>query len=106
MPQPVDWTGSRCGVFAPLDDDAPAGLRPLHAGNDLDQGRFARAVLADQAMHFARLKRHVDVAQRMDAAKALGNCMQIEEIRQAGQPLLSRNSLVAFGRAQATSAER
>ena len=85
--------GIEMGIFTPFDDDASARLRPLDAGNDLDQGRFARTVFADEAMHFANFKRHVDVAQRMDAAKALGNGMQIEEVRQAGQPLRSRNNL-------------
>jgi len=35
------------------DGDQTAPLRLFHAGNDLDEGRFAGPVFADDAMHLA-----------------------------------------------------
>src|SRR5262249_51382443 len=49
------------------------------AGNDLDQGRLARAVFADEAMHLACVHRPVDVPERYCAAEALANVPKLEK---------------------------
>ncbi len=74
MPSRVLSTG-----FAPVDDDAPARLRRLHAGDDLDQRRFSGAVFPDQAMHLPRLQHEIDILQRGDAAKALRDAGEFEK---------------------------
>ena len=48
------------------------------AGEDLDEGALARAVLADQCVHFAARGLEVDVAERDDAAEALRHAARFE----------------------------
>ena len=48
-----------------------AGEFRMHAGDDLHQRAFARAVLADETVDLAGEKREVDPAQRLDAAEGL-----------------------------------
>ena len=50
-----------------------AGKLRVHAGDDLHQRAFARAVLADETMDLAGEKREVDPTQRLDAAKGLAD---------------------------------
>ena len=45
----------------------------MHAGDDLHQRALAGAVLADQAVDFARGEGEIHVAQRRDAAERLGD---------------------------------
>ena len=45
----------------------------MHAGDDLDQRRFAGAVLAEQRMDLARAHVEVDVLERSDAGERLGD---------------------------------
>ena len=47
-----------------------AGIRQVGPGEDLHERRLAGAVLAHEAMHFARLEREVDAGQRPHARKA------------------------------------
>ena len=47
---------------------ASSGVDP---GENLDQRRFARAVLAEQRENFAGVEAHADVAERLGAAKLL-----------------------------------
>ena len=56
MPQARRLDRVEMRIFVALDDDAAAGLRLLDAGDDLDQGRLAGAVLTDEAMHLAGLQ--------------------------------------------------
>ena len=51
------------------------------AGEDLDQRRLARAVLAQQGVHFAAPQIEVDVLQRGDAAIFLGDVSHRQERR-------------------------
>ena len=45
----------------------------MHAGDDLHQRAFSRAVFADETMDLAGREREVDAAQRLDAAEGLRN---------------------------------
>jgi hypothetical protein len=45
----------------------------IDAGHDLQQRRLARAVFADQRMHFAAAQREVHLVQRLDAGKTLAD---------------------------------
>src|SRR5262245_34861363 len=67
-----------------VDGDRAAGIGRVDAGEDLDQGRLARAVLADQAMHLARLDRPVDRVERDRAAEALADAGKRQERIRAG----------------------
>ena len=58
--------------LAAADADG-AGILPVDPSEDLDQRRFAGAVLAHQRMNLARLERQVDVLQREHAGKALAD---------------------------------
>ena len=64
--------GARIGEAgrAALDQHL-AAVRLDDAGEDVHQGRFAGAVLAEQRMNFAALEIEVDAAQGLHAAKAL-----------------------------------
>ena len=52
--------------------------RRMHAGQDLDQRRLARAVLADERHHFAGHQVEVDAAQRVGRAEALVQAAQAQ----------------------------
>ena len=59
------------GVFATIDDDR-ALVGRMDAGDDLDQRRFARSVLTDQAAYLAPADLEADIVQRRYARKAFG----------------------------------
>ncbi len=48
------------------------GRRAIQAGHDVDAGRFARAVRADQRMHGAAPHREIDPVERLQPAEILG----------------------------------
>ena len=48
-----------------------AAVRLMYAGQDLHEGRFARAVLSDQRVHLAAPERKRDVPQRVNTRKGL-----------------------------------
>ena len=50
-----------------------AGVRLMHAGDHLHQRGLARAVLAQQRVHFAGTQVQVDTAQRVDAGETLAD---------------------------------
>ena len=52
-----------------------------HAGDHLDQGGFAGAVLAEQRMDFAGPEREVDTLQRAQRAKTLGDPANLQQRR-------------------------
>ena len=52
-----------------------------HAGDHLDQGGFAGAVLAEQRMDFAGPQREVDTLQRAQRAKTLGDPANLQQRR-------------------------
>jgi hypothetical protein len=51
----------------------PARLRGLNARDDLNKGRLAGSVLADEAMHFAQVKGEIDAVERPNPAESLRN---------------------------------
>ncbi len=53
--------------------------RLMHAGKNLDQGRLAGAVVADQRHDLAGLHFEIDVGQRRNRAEILGNIAQPED---------------------------
>src|SRR4029450_10477773 len=56
-------------------DEDPAGVGLVEAAEDLDQGRLAGAVVADEAEHLALAEAQVDVAEGGDPAEALGRVL-------------------------------
>ena len=52
--------------------------RLMHAGQDLDQRRFAGAVVADQRHDLAGMDVEIDVGERRDRAEILGDAAQAE----------------------------
>ena len=69
------------------DRDRPAGqkdlaaIRLMHAGYDLDERRFAGAVLAEQGVNLAGMKRERDVIERLRGVKALGDAANLQDRR-------------------------
>ena len=63
-----------------LDEQAPLVLL-VDAGEDLDQARLARPVVAQDAGHLARVDVQRDVAQRDDVAVVLREPFACEEVR-------------------------
>jgi len=55
-------------------------IRLVHAGEHLDQGRFARAVLADQAQDLSGLDRQLHLVERLDSGKYLCAIFQFHNI--------------------------
>ena len=55
------------------DSNGGAGIRRIDAGNDLDQRRLARTVLADQTMDLAAGDAPFDLIERLGAAEALAD---------------------------------
>ena len=56
----------------PLAPEPDAALaRPMDAGDQRDQGRFAGAILAEQDMHLARAEIEVDAVESNDAGEVL-----------------------------------
>jgi hypothetical protein len=58
-----------------------ARLRFVEPGQNLDEGRFARTVLAEKAMHLAGLDRERNVVERQGSAKALRQMRYLEDGR-------------------------
>ena len=61
-----------------LDLDLPV-IVDVHAGEDLHQGRFARAVLTHEGVDFAALQVEVDVAQSRDASEGFGDAFGFQD---------------------------
>src|SRR5204862_4859388 len=61
-----------------VDENFPAG-RALDPGEDLDDRRFARVVLAEQAKHLAGAELERQVADGGDAEEALGDVAQRDD---------------------------
>src|SRR4051794_29982517 len=62
-------------------DQHLAGLRPPRAGEDLDNGGFARAVLAAQRVPLAGGNVEADVLERLDPAVALADMLNPDQFR-------------------------
>ena len=63
-----------------VEPDLAAGRRRAPAMM-FDQGRLARAVLAEQRMHLAGAQLEVDSVQRLDAGEALAHPVRLEHDR-------------------------
>ncbi len=63
-------------MHRPVLEHDLAGSRREVAGDDLDQRRLARAVVAHQAKHLAGLKLEIDLGQRLDRPEILGDLAQ------------------------------
>jgi hypothetical protein len=61
-----------------LEQDLPAG-RLVHARHRLDEGRLARAVVAQQAMALARPDVEADPVQRDDRAEMLLDVLHLDD---------------------------
>ena len=68
------------------DADLAVGRGEI-AGDDLDQGRLASAVVAHEPEHFASLERHVDFVQRMNRAEMLRHRVQFKNRQTLLPPL-------------------
>ncbi len=66
--------GHACAVHPHL-----AAVGAMHAAHDLDQSRFAGAVLAQQRMHFAGAHVERDVLQHADAREGFGDAAEFDE---------------------------
>ena len=64
-------------------EEHAARVGTVHAGDDLDEGRFAGAVLAHQGVDLARLQVERDVIERSNARERLADAFD----RQIHQPL-------------------
>ena len=76
------------GVDAAKADGA--GVERVDAGQNLDQRRLARAVLAEERENFAGVEGHADVGQRLSAAEALEDAAHLQQfarIRRSGAPV-------------------
>ena len=74
--QRVHRGGEGDGLAGPAD---LAGVRAVRAGEDLDQGRLAGAVLSEQAVHFTGADIEVDPVQGADAGKRLHDARSSEQ---------------------------
>jgi hypothetical protein len=61
-----------------------AFVRVVDAGENLDQRRFAGAVLTDKRVHLARAGREGDLLQRRDAGESLGQSTDGEDFSGCG----------------------
>ena len=67
--------------LAAIDDLAVIGAGRIDARQHLHQRRLAGAVLADHGVDFALLDAEVDVRQRLDAGKRLGDAAHLQNRR-------------------------
>jgi hypothetical protein len=70
-----------------LPEDASGGAR-VHARQELDQGRFAGPVLADDGVNLSGPEREVHALQGVGAGKALVELAQLEDRDVGREPLL------------------
>ena len=63
-----------------VDQHRAAGLVPLDAGDDLDEGRLARSVLTGEAMNLAGDDIEINVGQRANTAEALRNISKLKKV--------------------------
>ena len=73
-----------------VEDDAPGACRHA-AGDDLDQRRFAGAVVAEQRHDLAATDVEADAAQRLDRAEMLGDRVEPEQGRFVARGLAHRS---------------
>ena len=75
--------------------DRPAGqkhlaaIRLMDAGHDLDQRRLAGAVLAEQGVNLAGVKRERDVFERLGGVETLGDAANLQDRRDDGRSVVA-----------------
>ena len=62
----------------PVDEYIAAGIRAVDPADQLDKGRLARAILADERVHLARLDLQVGLVEHCDAGEGLGEVAHLE----------------------------
>jgi hypothetical protein len=62
-------------------DDETSGIGPVNTRQNLDERRFAGAVLTDEAVHLTGEERDVPVLERMNGAEALLGVLEYENGR-------------------------
>src|SRR5579883_660029 len=62
-------------------NESGAGIGLNKAGGDLEQGRFARSVAADEAYPLSGSDRQIDAVEQRQAADSQGNLAQLDEGR-------------------------
>src|SRR5262245_34100978 len=79
--------------FMSVDPDR-AGVTPerVDAGQDLDQGRLARPVLAAEGVDLACAHVEMDVLERLDPAEMLGDAPRLQPRRVFAGPAHCRSS--------------
>ena len=78
MPRLMAACGSASETCSPAPGDVPlVGL--VRTGEDLDQGRLAGAVLAEQAVHLAGADVEVDAVEGADARELLDDAVHLEQ---------------------------
>jgi hypothetical protein len=65
----------------------------VHAGQGLDQGRLAGAVVAEQAVHLARVDGEADAGQCDHRAEMLGDVVDLDQGAPAAGRAAGRSSL-------------
>ena len=78
MPFRTAAIGEARVISSPLPTDL-ALVRPVRPGQDLDQRRLARTVLAQQAVHFTRPYLQVNSVQRPDAGEGLDDAAHLQQ---------------------------
>ena len=80
-----------------LEIDAPVA-GPMHAGDDLDHGRLAGAVLAEQNVDLAGAHVEADLVQRKRAGELLRDALEVQERGRPGGIRPRGSRLVLNGR--------
>src|SRR4029079_8175073 len=70
-------------------DQQPSLVRPVGAGEDLDEGGLAGAVVAEDARHLARVHVGGDVLERDDVAVVLADAVNLQQVRRRGHRAFS-----------------
>jgi len=83
--------------FLSVDPQLRAGIGCMEAGQYLDQGRLARAVLPEQTMHLAAPDLQANPVERLHAAEALRQVGETQDRpRRAGVVLRRRRGCYYF----------
>ena len=86
IPWPIAVGGRADGDRRPSILISPSGSAAVGAGKDLDQRRFAGAVLAHDGVDFAGLDGQLRVDERLHAGEVLGDAAHLEKRGGTGRP--------------------
>ena len=74
---PTNFRGMQRDRLAVPENSALLHL--IHAGQQLDEGRFSRTVLAYQTVNLARFQRKVNVPQGIDAVEGFADMFGLQQ---------------------------